>query len=107
MLLCIRENKEVADPKQCDDSRKHAEDQSLHVKIQAFEDKLEEEVAQGEAETDTPGHQRCHILGQVQRDERRDNRFSRWVGLRSCSEDPRKLVTECYEVKKLETLHKC
>lgn len=81
MLLCIRENKEVADPNRCDsDSRKHDEDQSLQVKIQAFEEKLEEEVAQEVAETDSPVPQRCHSLGQVARDERRDIRFNRWVG---------------------------
>lgn len=76
----IRENKEIADLKQCQsNSTKHDEDQSLQVKIQAFEEKLEEEAAQGEVQGDSPGPQRCHSLGQVARDERRDIRFSRWV----------------------------
>ncbi|XP_060779037.1 ventricular zone-expressed PH domain-containing protein isoform X4 [Neoarius graeffei] len=73
-----RETKEVADPKQCEsDSRKNDEGQSLQVKIQAFEEKLEEEAAQEEAERDSPGPQRCYSLGQVARDERRDIRFNR------------------------------
>ncbi|XP_060734695.1 ventricular zone-expressed PH domain-containing protein isoform X1 [Tachysurus vachellii] len=96
-LTPYRENKEVADPKQCDDSRKRAEDQSLHVKIQAFEEKPEEEVAQGEAETDTPGHQRCHILGQVQRDERRDIRFSRLKSLALHAAQSRSANPDCIQ----------
>ncbi|KAK3549120.1 hypothetical protein QTP70_032784 [Hemibagrus guttatus] len=89
---CI-ENKEVTDPSRCDsDSRKHDEDQSLQVKIQAFEEKLEE-VAQEEAETNSPGPQRCHSLGQVARDERKDIRFNRSKSLalhavQSCSTNP-------------------
>lgn len=80
----LRENREVPDPELCEsDSRKRDEDQSLQVKIQAFEEKLEEEVTQEETETDSPGPQRCRSLGQIAQDERRDIRSNRWVCSRS------------------------
>ncbi|XP_053356507.1 ventricular zone-expressed PH domain-containing protein isoform X2 [Clarias gariepinus] len=74
-LKPCEENKAVVDPRQCKtDTRSHDEDQ---VKIQAFEEKLEEEAAQVEAERDSPGPQRCHSLGQVAQDVHQDIRFSR------------------------------
>ncbi|XP_058243773.1 ventricular zone-expressed PH domain-containing protein isoform X2 [Hemibagrus wyckioides] len=94
---CI-ENKEVADPNRCDsDSRKRDEDQSLQVKIQAFEEKLEEEVAQEEAGTDSPGPQRCHSLGQVARDERRDIRFNRSKSLALHAVQSRSANPDCIQ----------
>ncbi|MCI4378928.1 hypothetical protein PGIGA_G00222020 [Pangasianodon gigas] len=97
-LTPCRENKEVADLKQCEsDSRKHDEDQSLQVKIQAFEEKLEEEVAQGEAERDSPGPQRCHSLGQVARDERRDIRFNRSKSLALHAVQSRSTNPDCIQ----------
>ncbi|KAF4071873.1 hypothetical protein AMELA_G00267910 [Ameiurus melas] len=87
-----RESKEVADLKRCEsDSRKQDD-----VKIQAFEEKLEEEVAagaQGEAERVSPAPQRCQSLEQVAWDEHRDNRFNRSKSLalhavQTCSTNP-------------------
>ncbi|XP_016371423.1 ventricular zone-expressed PH domain-containing protein-like [Sinocyclocheilus rhinocerous] len=54
-----------------------AENQRLQVKIQAFEQKMGDEVEEFEEEGASPGPQRRHSLGQAARDERREMRFSR------------------------------
>ncbi len=56
-----------------------AENQRLQVKIQAFEQKMGDEVEEFEEEGDSPSPQRRHSLGQAARDERREMRFNRWA----------------------------
>lgn len=54
--------------------------QRLQVKIQAFDQKMDdEEEVESEREDASPGPQRCHSLGQAARDERREMRFNRWA----------------------------
>uniref|UniRef100_A0AAY4DFS4 PH domain-containing protein n=1 Tax=Denticeps clupeoides TaxID=299321 RepID=A0AAY4DFS4_9TELE len=56
------------------------ENQTLQVKIQAFEEKMDEEgcgEGQVEGDGDSPGPQRRHSLGQAAQDERREMRFNR------------------------------
>ncbi|XP_073707103.1 ventricular zone-expressed PH domain-containing protein isoform X2 [Garra rufa] len=53
------------------------ETQCLQVKIQAFEQKIGDEVEELEEEAASPGPQRRHSLGQAARDERREMRFNR------------------------------
>uniref|UniRef100_A0A8C2CR88 Ventricular zone expressed PH domain-containing 1 n=1 Tax=Cyprinus carpio TaxID=7962 RepID=A0A8C2CR88_CYPCA len=54
-----------------------AENQRLQVKIQAFEQKMGDEVEEFEGEGASPGPQRRHSLGQAAQDERREMRFNR------------------------------
>ncbi|XP_050991238.1 ventricular zone-expressed PH domain-containing protein isoform X1 [Labeo rohita] len=58
-------------------SEMFAENQRLQVKIQAFEQKMGDEVEELEEEGASPGPQRRHSLGQAARDERREMRFNR------------------------------
>ncbi|XP_058608104.1 ventricular zone-expressed PH domain-containing protein isoform X2 [Onychostoma macrolepis] len=58
-------------------SEMFAENQRLQVKIQAFEQKMGDEVEEFEEEGASPGPQRRHSLGQDSRDERREMRFNR------------------------------
>ncbi|XP_031429576.1 ventricular zone-expressed PH domain-containing protein [Clupea harengus] len=53
------------------------EDQRLQVKIQAFEEKMVEEVEEAPGEESSPAPQRRYSLGQAARDERREMRFNR------------------------------
>ena len=53
-------------------------EQRLQLKIQAFEDKMGEEVGEEEAE-DSPAPQRRYSLSQAVREERREMRFNRSV----------------------------
>ncbi|XP_062408983.1 ventricular zone-expressed PH domain-containing protein isoform X1 [Sardina pilchardus] len=53
------------------------DDQRLAVKIQAFEEKMVEEVAEAPADDSSPAPQRRYSLGQAARDERREMRFNR------------------------------
>uniref|UniRef100_A0A8C1USH1 Ventricular zone expressed PH domain-containing 1 n=1 Tax=Cyprinus carpio TaxID=7962 RepID=A0A8C1USH1_CYPCA len=54
-----------------------AGNQRLQVKIQAFEQKMGDEVEEFEEEGASPGPQRRYSLGQAARDERREMRFNR------------------------------
>ncbi|XP_059420670.1 ventricular zone-expressed PH domain-containing protein-like [Carassius carassius] len=54
-----------------------AENQRLQVKIQAFEQKMGDEVEEFEGEGASPGPQRRHSLCQAAQDERREMRFNR------------------------------
>lgn len=56
-----------------------AGNQRLQVKIQAFEQKMGDEVEEFEEEGASPGPQRRYSLGQAARDERREMRFNRWA----------------------------
>lgn len=52
------------------------------MKVQAFEDKMGEEVGEEvavEVEEDSPASLRCYSLSQTVREERRDMRFNRLV----------------------------
>ncbi|XP_052387846.1 ventricular zone-expressed PH domain-containing protein-like [Carassius gibelio] len=54
-----------------------AENQRLQVKIQAFEQKMGDEVEEFEGDGASPGPQRRHSLCQAAQDERREMRFNR------------------------------
>ncbi|XP_058608103.1 ventricular zone-expressed PH domain-containing protein isoform X1 [Onychostoma macrolepis] len=81
LSLCVREEEKVQDlSRSCEaesGSEMFAENQRLQVKIQAFEQKMGDEVEEFEEEGASPGPQRRHSLGQDSRDERREMRFNR------------------------------
>ena len=56
-------------------------EQQLQVKIQAFEEKMGEARAEEEVEEDSPASLRRYSLSQAVREERREMRFNRSVGL--------------------------
>ncbi|XP_065102705.2 ventricular zone-expressed PH domain-containing protein [Paramisgurnus dabryanus] len=75
-----REEKVHEMTRPCDvkfNSEVFTEDQRLQVKIQGFEEKLDDEKVESEEEGVSPGPQRRHSLCQGARDERREMRFNR------------------------------
>ena len=56
-------------------------EQRLQVKIQAFEEKMGEEVGEVEVEEESPAPQRRYSLSQAVREERREMRFNRSVNV--------------------------